>query len=266
MVPWLVLGSVLLLPSAAFLLWSWRSSRNEMALMRATETTRAADVAKLPAGSVVEVKGKLRCTDPLTAELSKTLCAHFDASVERDYEILEYDAKRKTSQRVRKTQLLQWNRVSAPFEIEDETGRTLVRPDNAIIESITAIDRYEVKEEGADDVQSPTAVDDHRTLGFRYKEMHLPLDVDIYVLGIAGEDHSIGAPPTEDKEQRFIISINSEEARAADLGRHSRWVLGLGVSCLVGAVTCLGLAFWLARPGLVASAPPQEILQSESVW
>ena len=57
MVPWAVLAGIILAPSAAFLLWSWRAQRNDMALMRATETTRAGDVAKLPAGSLVEVKG-----------------------------------------------------------------------------------------------------------------------------------------------------------------------------------------------------------------
>jgi hypothetical protein len=257
MVPWLVLGCVLLVPSAAFLLWNWRSSRNEMALMRATETTRAADVAELPAGSVVEVKGKIRCAEPLTAELSKTPCAHFASSVERDYEILEYDANRKTSRRVRKTTLVQWCRLSAPFEIEDESGRALVSPDDAIIEGVEAIDRYETQaDEGGD----------HPTLGFRYKEMHLPLDADVYVLGVTRDDHSIGAPATDAEEQRFIISINSEEARAADLGSRSRWMLGLGVSCLAGAAICLASAFWLARPGLIPPAPPQEILQGESAW
>jgi hypothetical protein len=85
MVPWLVLIGVVLVPTAGFLLWSWRGSRNDMALMRATETTRAADVAKLPAGSLVEVKGRLRCASPVTGELSKTPCAHFVATVERDF-------------------------------------------------------------------------------------------------------------------------------------------------------------------------------------
>ena len=77
MVAWLVLIGVLLVPSAAFLLWSWRSSRSDMALMRATETTPAAHVAKLPAGSLVEVKGRLRCTSPVTGELSNTACRAF---------------------------------------------------------------------------------------------------------------------------------------------------------------------------------------------
>ena len=56
----------------------------------------------------------------------------------------------------------------------------------------------------------------NRTLCFRYKETHLPVDIDIYVLGVVGEDRRIGAPPQGAKGQRFLISVNSEEARAAE--------------------------------------------------
>jgi len=49
MVAGLVLIGIVLIPTAGFLLWSWRSSRDDMALMQATETTRVADVARLPA-------------------------------------------------------------------------------------------------------------------------------------------------------------------------------------------------------------------------
>jgi hypothetical protein len=122
MLPWLVLCLVLT-PSAAFLLWSWRISRDDMSLMRATETTPAADIATLPPGSLVEVKGRLRCAAPLTADLSKSPCAHFVASVERDYEKLEYDASRKASYRVRRTACVHTNTMSASFEIEDDGGR-----------------------------------------------------------------------------------------------------------------------------------------------
>ena len=50
MVAWLVLIGIVLVPTAGFLLWSWRSSRNDMALMRATETTRAAERRQAPGG------------------------------------------------------------------------------------------------------------------------------------------------------------------------------------------------------------------------
>jgi hypothetical protein len=271
MVAWLVLAGIILAPSAAFLLWSWRASYNDMALMRATETTRAADIAKLPAGSLVEVKGKLRCASPVTGDLSKSPCAHFVATVERDYEIVEHDASRKTSYRIRKTEIVQSNTLFAPFEIEDDSGRAKVLPEAAIIEGIAAVDRHEIRDHdtGSESVMQAalgTVDDTDWTLGFRYKEIHLPLDVEVYVLGVVGENRCIGAPPEGAKGQRFLISVNSEEARAAELGGKSKLLLGVGVGCLIGAVVSLGSALWLAREGLSPPKPPQDLLQGEHWW
>jgi hypothetical protein len=69
--------------------------------------------------------------------------------------------------------------------------------------------------------------------------MHLPLDVDVYVLGVVGENGCIGAPPAGAKGQRFPVSVKSEETRAAELGSASEAMLGFGVACLVGAVLSL---------------------------
>jgi len=270
MVAWLVLIGIVLIPTAGFLLWSWRSSRNDMALMRATETTRAADVAKLPAGSLVEVKGRLRCASPVTGELSKSPCAHFAATVERDYETWEYDAKRRTSYRARKTEVVQANTRCAPFEIEDESGRAAVSAEGAIIEGVAAVDRYDADEEEAGSeslmqaaLNAGTAKD--RTVGLRYKESHLPLDAEIYVLGVVRKDCCIGAPEPGAKGQRFLISVKSEETRAAELGGKSKWMLGLGVFFLVGAVVCLGSAYWMARTGFSLEAP-HDVLQNDTWW
>lgn len=270
MVAWLVLIGIVLIPTAGFLLWSWRSSRNDMALMRATETTRAADVAKLPAGSLVEVKGRLRCAAPVTGELSQSPCAHFVATIERDYEVLEYDAKRQTSYRARKTEIVQSNALFVPFEIEDESGRAAVSSADAIIEGIETVARQHAdqREDGNASVMQAAlgSVDKaDRTLGFRYKEMHLPLDAEIYVLGVVGKDRCIGAPEPGAKGQRFLISVKSEETRAAELGDKSRWMLGLGVFLLFGAVVCLGWAYWLAETGFSVEAP-KDILQNDTWW
>jgi len=270
MVAWLLLIGIVLIPTAGFLLWSWRSSRSDMALMRATETTRAADVAKLPIGSLVEVKGRLRCSSPVTGELSKSPCAHFVATVERDYEVFQHDAKHQTSYRARKTEVVQSTTLFAPFEIEDESGKVVVSPGDAIIEGIESVAREHAHllGDGRESVMQ-AALDGvnetDRTLGFRYKEMHLPLDVDVYVLGVVGENRCIGAPPTGAKGQRFLISVNSEEARAAELGVNSRWMLGLGLSFLIAAVACLGSAYWMARTGFSLEGP-REILQNDTWW
>ena len=198
-----------------------------MALMRATETTPAAHVAKLPPGSLVELKGRLRCASPVIGELSNAACAHFVSTVERDYEFFEYDSHRKTSCCKRKTEIVKTTTLFAPFEIEDASGRARVSPELAIIEGIEAVAREDVRRhaaEGESVMQTALGAinNTNRTLCFRYRETHLPVDVDIYVLGVVGEDRCIGAPPQGAKGQRFLISVNSEEARAAELGSKSR--------------------------------------------
>jgi hypothetical protein len=268
MVAWLVLIGALLVPTAGFLLWSWRNSHNDMALMRATETTPADNVAKLPPGSLVEVKGRLRCTSPLTAELSRSPCAHFAATVEREYEVVEYDAKRGTSYRAHKTEIVKSSTLFAPFEIEDASGRALVSPEAAIVEGIAAVDRYDAHEEEGESLMQAALNDGastDRTLGFRYTEMHLPVDAEIYVLGVVGKDRCIGAPPPGAKGQRFLISVKSEETRAAELGGKSRWMFSLGVFFLVGAVVCLASAYWLARSGPSVEGP-RDVLQNMTWW
>ena len=137
----------------------------------------------------------------MTGELSNNPCAHFVATVERDYEVVQHDAGRKTTYHVRKTEIVQSTTLFAPFEIEDRSGRAKVLPADAIIEGIAAVDRHEVhdREAGGESVMQAALgnASADRTLGFRYKEMHLPLDVEVYVLGVVGENGCIGAPPAE---------------------------------------------------------------------
>lgn len=269
MVPWLVLAALILAPSGGFLLWSWRAQHKDIVLMRATETTPAAGVAKLAPGSLVEVKGRLRCAAPVTGKLSNNPCAHFVATVERDYEVVQHDAGRKTTYHVRKTEIVQSTTLFAPFEIEDHSGRAKVLPADAVIEGIAAVDRHDTpdRESGESAMQAALGnTSGDRTLGFRYKEMHLPLDVDVYVLGVVGENGCIGAPPAEAKDQRFLISVKSEETRAAELGSASKVMLGLGVACLVGAAVSLGSAVWLSREGLNLPSFPREAPHDQTWW
>lgn len=83
---------------------------------------------------------------------------------------------------------------------------------------------------------------------------------------MVGENRCIEAPPAGSKGQRFLISVKSEETRAAELGSVSTWMLGLGVACLLGAVISLGSAGWLARERINTVSPPQEVLQGDRFW
>ena len=104
------------------------------------------------------------------------------------------------------------------------------------------------------------------TLGRRYKKMHLPLDVEIYVLGVVGKDRCIVASEAGATGQRLLIRVNSEESRATELGGKGKWMLGLGFVCLIGAVLCSGSAGWLVWSGVHQVDPPREVLQGGSVW
>ena len=99
---------------------------------------------------------------------------------------------------------------------------------DAIIEGIESVARQHVEDETQSVMQAAlgSANDpETRTLGFRYKEMHLPLDVEVYVLGVVGEDAASGAPLARAKgalpHQRQLGGGARRE-----LGTKSRWMLG----------------------------------------
>jgi hypothetical protein len=64
-------------------LWFWKKLRDEVALIAATPTSRATDVAALAPGTLVEVKGTIRCAAPLTGEFSKQTCVYSRSEIER---------------------------------------------------------------------------------------------------------------------------------------------------------------------------------------
>jgi hypothetical protein len=104
------------------------------------------------------------------------------------------------------------------------------------------------------------------TLGRRYKEMHLPLDVEIYVLGVVGEDRCIVAPESGPKGQRFSHQRQFRRVARGGARRQGQMDAGSGLVCLVGAVWCFGSAGWLVWSGLHQAEPPREVLQGGSVW
>ena len=110
------------------------------------------------------------------------------------------------------------------------------RPRRRYVEGIAAVDRYDVhNEEPGNEGLLQAAIkavttNNRSILGFRYKETHLPLDAEIYVLGVAGKDRCIGAPEPGAKGQRFLISVNSEEARAASSATRADGCSGLASS------------------------------------
>ncbi len=248
---WLLSAGIVFSALAAFFVWAWFGDRKSVATMRETETIKAADVGSLPPGTAVEIKGWLRCGAPVTGTFSQSQCAYVVTTVERDFVAIEYDQQTKRPKRVRKTEVTERKELFAPFELEDESGRVAVLVERATVEGIVAVERFEPfvdKHEGESfakkALRNLTAKDD--TLGFRYREMHLPLDRHIYVLGVTTAEGAVGAPP-EDATQSFIVSTKSEEERIEELSKTAKWTLIAGLVCALLAVASFAGAYYSAQ-------------------
>lgn len=220
------------------LLYVSRQGERRAAAMRDAPTLSAAALGEVPTGATVEVKGTLRSAEPLTSELAGRPCAYYSASVTREYEVQDRDARgdRRTE---RRSETLASNTQSTPFFVEDGSGRVRVDPQGADVDAMTVFDRFEEAPPGPSlrlggvSVRFSGARD---TLGFRHSETILPVDAPVYVLGTLHEDRSIGAPP-DGANQRFIVSYRSEEVLEQAATAESRWLrFGGTVTLAFGAI------------------------------
>ncbi|HEX2742044.1 MAG TPA: E3 ubiquitin ligase family protein [Rubrobacter sp.] len=241
----LLLFAIIFLVAGGVMLYFRRSTQQQSALMSQTETSSASEVSGLSPGTTVEVKGTLRCDEPLTSEMAGEACAYYQATVTREY--LEEDHDDNDSGSDRRSEVLSQSERFAPFMVEDESGRVPVNAEGAEMDVRQVVDRFE---RDADSGFSLGGIpirfgDSERTIGYRYTESLLPVDKPVYVLGTVRENGEIGAPPAEDKHQRFVVSYRSEEALGQSLGRNVFW-LGIGaIGAFVLGVVLLAIGLLL---------------------
>ena len=89
--------------------------------MGQTETSNASDVSGLAPGTLVEVKGTLRCEEPLTSEMAGERCAYYSSKVVREYLERDYDDDDDVGSD-RRSEVVAHNEQFAPFTVEDPTG------------------------------------------------------------------------------------------------------------------------------------------------
>ena len=238
-----------------------RTSR-KVDLMRQTQTTDASGISAYSPGTSVEVKGTLRCENPLQSEMAEESCACYISRVTREFVRSSGSSSDNTpgSHHSRQTgsETLSKNAQAVPFFVEDSTGRVEVHPQGSEVDAQKVVDRFEPSASpgftlGGDPVPFD---EDANTLGYRYTESVLPIDSPVYVLGVVREDGGIGAgpgpvdapveelplmkggelastlPSSRDKERRFVISHRSEEALGQDLARTPFWMGVAGVGAL----------------------------------
>ena len=226
----LLLFAIIFLVAGGVMLYFRSRSQQKAGLMTQTETANASDVSSLAPGTLVEVKGTLRCEEPFTSEISGKTCAYYIATVSREY--LERDHDDDDVGSDRRTEILSQNQQFAPFSVEDATGSVPVNAEGAEVDAREVVNRFErnTGNEGPSISLGGATLNiggGERTIGYRYTESILPIDAPVYVLGTVQESGEIGAPPPGEAGHRFVVSHRSEEALGQSLGKTVMW-LGVG--------------------------------------
>jgi hypothetical protein len=236
----LLLFAIIFLVAGGVLLYFRNRTKQKSALMSQTETSNASDVSGIAPGTLVEVKGTLRCDEPLTSEMAERQCAYYSSTVTREYLRDDHDDDNDVGSD-RRTEIIAQNVQFAPFMVEDDSGFVGVHAEGAEVDARQVVNRFDrnVGNEGTFTLGGMTVNlgGGERTIGYRYTETILPIDEQVYVLGTAQEGGTIGAPPSDAKDHRFVVSHRSEEAHTQSLGKTALW-LGVGgaASLVLGVV------------------------------
>jgi E3 Ubiquitin ligase len=239
----LLLFAVIFVVAGIVLLYFRNKNKQKAALMGQTETSDARDVSGLAPGTLVEVKGTLRCEEPLTSEMAGETCAYYASQVTREYLERDYDDNDDVGSD-RRSEVVAHNEQHAPFSVEDSTGAVAVDATGAEMDAKQVVERFERSTGGDGPSISLGGATIHlgggeRTLGYRYTERIMPVDAPVYVLGTVREDGVIGAPPSGGPEQRFVVSHRSEEALGQSLGQTILWLGVGGIGAIVVGIILL---------------------------
>jgi E3 Ubiquitin ligase len=226
----LLLFAVVFLVAGGVLLYFRNRTRQKSALMSQTETSAASEVGGLAPGTLAEVKGTIRCEEPLTSEMAEKTCAYYSSTVTREYLERDHDDDNDVGSD-RRSEIIAQNVQFAPFVVEDDSGSVAVDAEGAEVDARQVVNRFDrdTGNEGSISLGGVTVNlgGGERTIGYRYTESILPVDESVYVLGTVQEDGGIGAAQSGEEGRRFVVSHRSEEALGQSLGKTALW-LGVG--------------------------------------
>src|SRR5215213_11405371 len=139
----LLLFAVIFLVGGGVMLYFRSRTQQKAGLMTQTETSNASEVSSLAPGTLVEVKGTLRCEEPLTSEMSEKTCAYYSATVTREYLERDYDDDDNDVGSDRRSEIISQNVQFAPFSVEDATGSVPVNAEGAEVDARQVVNRFE---------------------------------------------------------------------------------------------------------------------------
>ncbi|MCW6037563.1 E3 ubiquitin ligase family protein [Spirulina subsalsa FACHB-351] len=202
---------------------------------------------------LVKLRGKLHCKNPLTAELSQRSCVYYKSSITEKYETVEWEndseGKRRKVRRT-KTRKVNHNESQISFLLEDETGKIKINPNEAKIDAIQVVNRFEPANSqglsiswGGVSLNLPTRFDsDYRTLGYQYEEEILPIDIEISVFGeLRDQDNELVVKRPADKKQPFLISHKSQDEVVQDQEKELSNTIIWSTVCPILGVILLGI-------------------------
>jgi hypothetical protein len=227
-------------------LWWRKSMGREIALMAATETSKAGDVARLAPGTLVELKGTLRCEKPLVSEFAQQPCVYFRSEIEREEVYYDRDSDGKQRRNTRKISLHS-NIQHTACAIEDDSGRVAVDPEGADIEAVQVVRGYGYPPSSKTGGETAGVIG--RTLdaiaeqNIRHWEMALAVDVPAYLIGEVRPGGTIGKPAKGSPNKTFVISHKSGEERVKDIGTSMTMVFWLAIALFAAAVATLVWAY-----------------------
>src|SRR3712207_1872773 len=127
--------------AAGVLLYLRHKALKKTELMGSVETSAARDIASKAPGTLVEVKGTLRCENPLKSEMTEQTCAYYLSQVIREYQQRDHDSDDVGSNR--RSEVMASNEQFAPFAVEDRSGAVGVRPEGAEVDALEVMNRFE---------------------------------------------------------------------------------------------------------------------------
>src|SRR5919107_4977817 len=111
--------------------------------MSQTETSSASDISGLAPGTLVELKGMLRCEEPLTSEMAEKTCAYYSSTVTREYLRPDYNDDDNDVGSDRRSEVMAQNVQFAPFVVEDESGSVSGGGGGAEVDARQVVNRFD---------------------------------------------------------------------------------------------------------------------------
>lgn len=171
----------------------------------------------------VELKGIIRCSHPLNASLSKQNCVYYQTTITEKYRETQAqtDADGNRNRNTKQgSRTINDSTTQINFWLEDATGRITVNPNDAEIDAIKVVDRFEPASSGGISLSLGGVSldlrghfgDDYQTIGYNYEEKVLPIDTPVYILGeVSDVDSQLTVKAPTESGQPFIISCQTEE-------------------------------------------------------